>query len=152
MMKIFARLCDPPADEAKLWETYPDKKRLFQERMAVDPPFAPGVAEFFRELVQSYRLGVVSSSSRTEIEPLLEAVGIRPYLSVLVCGGDVQRHKPAPEPYLLAGERLGIKRALVIEDSAPGMASARAAGFDVLRIADPAQMMADVRRRLTETS
>ncbi len=39
MMRIFARLCDPPADPAKLWEEYPRKKKLFQERMeaAVDP-------------------------------------------------------------------------------------------------------------------
>jgi beta-phosphoglucomutase len=148
MMRIFARLCDPPADPAKLWEEYPRKKKLFQERMAVDPPFAPGVADFFRELAQSYRLGVVSSSASAEIEPLLEAAGIRPHLSTVVSGDDVERHKPAPDPYLLAAARLGIRRALVVEDSPAGMESARAAGFEAVRIADPARMMDCVHQRL----
>jgi beta-phosphoglucomutase len=148
MMQIFARLCDPPADPAKLWEQHPRKKQLFQERMAVAPAFAPGVAEFFRELARSYRLGVVSSSASAEIEPLLEAAGIRPHLSTVVSGGDVKRHKPAPDPYLLAAARLGIRRALVVEDSPAGMQSARAAGFEAPRIADPARMMECVRERL----
>jgi beta-phosphoglucomutase len=148
MMRIFARLCDPPADPVKLWEEYPRKKRLFQERMAVDPPFAPGMAEFFRELARSYRLGVVSSSASAEIEPLLEAADIRRHLSTVVSGDDVERHKPAPDPYLLAAARLGIQRALVVEDSPAGMESARAAGFEAVRIADPARMMDCVNQRL----
>lgn len=148
MMQIFARLSDPPADPARLWQEHPRKKQLFQERMAVHPPFAPGIADFFRELAQSYRLGVVSSSASAEIEPLLVAAGIRPYLGTVVSGGDVDRHKPAPDPYLLAAARLGIRSALVVEDSLPGMESARAAGFEAVRIADPARMMDCVRRRL----
>jgi beta-phosphoglucomutase len=148
MMPIFARLCDPPADPAKLWAQHSRKKQLFQERMKVHPPFAPGIAEFFRDLAQSYRLGVVSSSNIAEIGPLLEAAGIRPHLSTVVSGGDVQRHKPAPEPYLLAAARLGIRRALVVEDSPAGMESARAAGFEAVRITDPARMMERVNERL----
>lgn len=148
MMAVFAGLADPPADPAKLWQRYPLKKRLFQERMAVDPPFAAGVADFFRALSARYKLGVVSSSAHVEIEPLLEAAGIRQYLGTVVGGEDVKLHKPAPEPYLLAASRLGIRSALVVEDSLPGMASARAAGFEALRITDPARMMEIVSARL----
>ena len=148
MMQVFANVCDPPADPATLWEQYPLKKRLFQERMAVEPPFAPGVADFFRDLAIRYRLAVVSSSASAEVAPLLEASGIRPHLSTVVCGEDVERHKPAPDPYLLAAARLGIQRALVVEDSPAGMESARAAGFEAMRIADPARMMDCVRQRL----
>ncbi len=150
MMRIFANLCDPPADPAKLWQEHPRKKRLFEERMAVDPPFAPGIVDFFRNLAPKNRHGVVSSSARAEIEPLLENVGVRPYLNTMVCGDDVQHHKPSPEPYLLAATRLGVRHALVVEDSQPGMASARAAGFEVIRITDPALMMERVRERLGE--
>jgi HAD superfamily hydrolase (TIGR01509 family) len=148
MIHVFAKLVDPPADPAKLWEQYPRKKQLFQERIAVAPPFAEGVADFFRELAGRYKLGVVSSSARAEVEPLLALMGILPYLSTTVCGGDVQRHKPDPEPYLLAAQRLGIHRALVVEDSPPGMESARAAGFEAMRISNPALMMQMVRARL----
>jgi len=148
MMAVFARLADPPADPAKLWEQYPLKKQRFQERMAAGAAFAPGIADFFRELSAEYKLGVVSSSAHAEIEPPLEAAGILAYLSTVVGGEDVERHKPAPDPYLLAGRRLGIRRALVVEDSLPGMESARAAGFAAVRITDPARMMEVVRSRI----
>ena len=148
MMRIFAKLSDPPADPARLWEQHPRKKQLFQERIAVAPAFAPGMAEFFRELARSYRLGVVSSSASAEIEPLLEVADIRRHLSTVVSGDDVERHKPAPDPYLLAAARLGIRRALVVEDSPGGMESAQAAGFEAVRIADPARMMDCVHQRL----
>ena len=148
MMTVFARLADPPADPAKLWEQYQLKKDLFKQRMASHAPFAAGVADFFRDLSARYKLGVVSSSAHVEIDPLLESAGIMPYLSTVVGGGDVQRHKPHPEPYQLAGRRLGIRTALAVEDSPPGMESARGAGFDVIQINDPARMMEMVRARL----
>jgi beta-phosphoglucomutase len=151
MMPIFAKLANPPADPARLWERYEVKKEMFRERMAAYPPFAEGLAEFFRELSGRYKLAVVSSSAHAEIEPPLEAAGILRYLDTVVGGGDVKRHKPAPDPYLLAGSRLGIRSALAVEDSPPGMESARAAGFEALRITDPARMMECVRKRL-ETS
>jgi len=152
MVKIFAKLADPPADPAKLWEQYPLKKQRFRERMAANAPFAEGVGEFFRELSGEYKLGVVSSSSHAEIEPYLEASGIRQYLGTVVGGDDVKRHKPAPDPYVLAGERLGIRSALAVEDSPPGIESARAAGFAAVRITDPARMMDVVRARLNESA
>lgn len=148
MVKIFANLADPPADPEKLWEQYPLKKQRFRERMAANAPFAAGVAEFFRELSSQYKLGVVSSSSHAEIEPYLEAAGIRPYLGTVVGGDDVKRHKPAPDPYVLAGQRLGIESALAVEDSSPGIESALAAGFLAVRVTDPARMMEVVRARL----
>lgn len=148
MIHTFARLLDPPADPARLWAEYPRKVELFRKRMAVDPPFAAGLAEFFRELAARYKLGVVSSSARPEIEPLLDAAGISGYLDTVVSGEDVERHKPAPDPYLLAGRRLGIQRALAVEDSPAGIQSARTAGFEAVRITDPARMIEVVRRRL----
>jgi beta-phosphoglucomutase len=148
MIEVFARLTDPPSDPAKLWEKYPLKRQRFRERMAANAPFAAGVAEFFRELNAQYKLGVVSSSSHAEIEPFLEAAGIRQYLGTVVGGDDVKRHKPAPDPYVLAGQRLGIRSALAVEDSAPGIESARAAGFAAVQVRDPARMMEIVRARL----
>lgn len=147
MMPIFANLANPPADPLKLWERYEIKKQLFRERMT-HPPFAEGLPEFFRELSGRYKLAVVSSSAHAEIEPPMEQVGILQYFSTVVGGGDVKRHKPNPEPYLLAGSRLGVTHALAVEDSLPGMQSAQAAGFEALRIADPARMMEVVRTRL----
>jgi HAD superfamily hydrolase (TIGR01509 family) len=72
---------------------------------------------------------------------------MREYLKI-VGGENVKRHKPAPEPYLLAAERLGVTRALVIEDSAAGVASGRAAGFEVMTVKHPREVAGMVRERI----
>lgn len=148
MMRVFEGLSDPPADLARLRESHQRKKKMFRERMAVDPPFAPSIAEFLRTLAGKYKLGVVSTSAHYEIEPLLEMAGLRAYLDTIVGYEDTELHKPAPDPYLLAGGRLGTSRALALEDSAAGLASARAAGFEAVHIASPATLVATVRERL----
>lgn len=55
---------------------------------------------------------------------------------ILISADMVTKGKPDPEPYLRASEGLGFKPAdcLVIEDAAAGIASARAAGMEVIGI------------------
>jgi beta-phosphoglucomutase len=151
MLREIGRLADPPRDWQALWSLYPAKKELFQSRMS-DPPFEAGLKAILPELVRDYRLAVVSSSACVEIEPLLRAGGIRDHFATVVGGESVQRHKPAPDPYLLAAERLGVRHALVIEDSAAGIASGRAAGFEVLAVKHPRQVAELVIGRLTLSS
>jgi len=150
MMKIFAALSDPPADPARLWKEYPRKKQIFYERMVANPPFVAGLKAFMQELAAQYKLGVVSSSAHDEIDHLLMAAGVYDLLGTVVCGHDAQRVKPAPDPYLLAARNLGVARALVVEDSDAGMESARAAGFEAVRITAPARMIETVRERLAK--
>ncbi len=151
MIEGFAKRANPPRDAAELWAAYPAKQACFRRVMSDRPPFPEGLPEFVRSLAREYRLAVVSSSSRNEVEPMLERGGIRPFLGTVVCGEDVVRHKPAPDPYLLAAERLGVKTALVAEDSEAGVASARAAGFDVVQIPHPSDTAALVGSRLRAT-
>jgi beta-phosphoglucomutase len=145
---IFSRLAAERADTAALWERYPVKRDLFRRRMSDAPPFLSGMREFLAELHPRYRLAVVTSSARAEIEPLLERGGMRPFLGALVCGEDVREHKPAPEPYLLAARLLAVERALVVEDSNAGMESARRAGFEAVRIPAASETIELVRARL----
>ena len=62
----------------------------------------------------------------------LRAAGL-PVSDVLVSADQVARGKPAPDPYLLAAERLGVDPAacLVLEDAPSGIAAGRAAGMTV---------------------
>jgi mannitol-1-/sugar-/sorbitol-6-phosphatase len=62
----------------------------------------------------------------------LRAAGL-PIPGVLVSSDQVARGKPAPDPYLLAAERLGVDPAdcLVLEDAPSGIAAGRAAGMTV---------------------
>jgi HAD superfamily hydrolase (TIGR01509 family) len=120
-----------------LWEQYPAKKALFRSRMMDAPPFPSTLGATLEALRGKYKMAVVSSSSCEEIEPLLERAGLRGYFETVVGGGDVKKQKPDPEPYRLAATRLGVTRALVLEDSQAGMAAGRAAGFEVIQVRHP---------------
>jgi HAD superfamily hydrolase (TIGR01509 family) len=115
--------------------------------MEAAPPISEAVMDVLKSL-SDYRLALVSASSRSELEPLLERAGMRAYFDALVCAEDVERTKPAPDPYLLAVRLLGVTKALAVEDSASGIESARAAGLDVLEVAGPAEMPNLLRARL----
>jgi beta-phosphoglucomutase len=148
MLRTMAARSDPPRNWEELWAQYPAKKKLFQARMAQLPPFERLLDGFLGELHGVYKLAVVTSSATTEIVPILTAGGIRQHFDTLVGGEDVQNHKPAPDPYLLAAQRLGVRTALVVEDSQVGMTSGRAAGFEVLAVKGPADLRERVLGRL----
>ena len=126
-------------DPESLRPQYARKKELFRQRIREASPCAAETVALIRSLTD-YRLAVVTSSGRAEVEPVLERSGIRERFEAVVFGEDVARHKPSPDPYLLAAERLGAGRPLVVEDSDAGVSSARAAGFDVVRIAAPGDL------------
>lgn len=135
----------PPIPFAEIWPEYQRKQLLFRERLMAAPPFLEETLDLVRELAGAYKLGVVSSSGRTEVEPPIERAGIRDCFGVFVCGREAANLKPAPDPYLLAAELLQVKRPLVVEDSDAGVASATAAGFDVVRISRPDRVSMEVR-------
>jgi HAD superfamily hydrolase (TIGR01509 family) len=76
-------------------------------------------------------VAVVSGSARAEIEPVLEAAGIRDAFTAVVSLDDIRRSKPDPEGYLIALHLLGIEAAgaAAVEDSPAGVAAAKAAGL-----------------------
>src|SRR5215469_10889917 len=77
MLRRMAACSDPPVDWEAMWAQYPKKKELFRARMLTAPPFLPGLDYLLARLHRQYKLAVVSSSSRTEIDPLLIAGGLR---------------------------------------------------------------------------
>lgn len=148
--QLMSMLCsqkDPPVDVECLIAQYPRKKDMFRTAMLAREAFTPDVKALLAEL-RDYRLAVVTSSGQGEVEPILQQAGVLDRFHTRIYGGDVKRHKPAPDPYLLAIERLGVNRALVLEDSEAGETSARTAGLDVLRVRTPAEMPALLRETL----
>ncbi|MBS1830680.1 MAG: HAD family phosphatase [Acidobacteria bacterium] len=146
MAEEVAAMADPPVAPDAVYSRYGAKSELFRERMRRELPFAPGIVELVTGL--KVPVGVVTSSGRMEVAPVLEAGGLMPLLAVTVFSEDVTRHKPDPEPYRKAAERLGVSRPLVVEDSVAGETSGRAAGFDVVRIPHPGETVRLVRERL----
>ncbi len=123
---------------------YARKRALWDQRAPVVCRVPDQLRSFIASSSRIYRLGVVSSSERCEVEPLLAAQGILGHLAVLVCGEDVENLKPAPDPYLLALGLLGgigAGECLVVEDSGPGAEAARAAGMLVIRVEGPGAVL-----------
>jgi len=148
MLRRLAAEARPPRSGDDLWKLYPAKKDLFRARVLSAPPFDAALGAFLSHLDGRYAMAVVSSSSCSEIEPMLVAGGLRQYFQTVVGGDNVKRHKPAPDPYLLAAERLRARAPLVVEDSEAGLASGRAAGFEVLAVTRPAEVPVLVGRLL----
>ncbi|MCX6593822.1 MAG: HAD family phosphatase [Acidobacteria bacterium] len=149
MIATLVPLANPSVEFDEIYAQYPRKKALFRDRMLAQPAIYEPTMELVRSL-DGYKRAVVTSSGRTEVEPILDKLGLLPHLDATVFGGDVERLKPAPDPYLRAASLLGITRALVVEDSEAGIASGQAAGFDVVRITharDVAQLVRDALRK-----
>ena len=147
LMTLLCRRAGRPFEVDQVLAQYPRKKELFRARMLELNAVSQDIMELLRTL-NGYQLGVVTSSGRAEVEPILQKAGIDGLFHAAVYGSDVKRLKPAPDPYLLAVQKLGVRSALVLEDSDAGEASARAAGLDVLRVSTPAQMPQLLRARL----
>lgn len=94
----------------------------------------PGVVALLEQLEQAgIRKAVVSSSSHHWVDGWLEKIGLAGRFEQVVCRGDAERIKPAPDLYLEAMRRLDLEPqdCLVIEDSLNGIKAANAAGVEV---------------------
>jgi sugar-phosphatase len=88
-----------------------------------------GCADFLASLPPG-RWAIVTSAPRLLAEARIAAAGL-PIPEVLVAAEDVERGKPAPDPFLLGARKLGVLPAdcLVFEDTLAGLQSAAAAGM-----------------------
>ena len=150
LVDFLARLAQPPQTSERLWQRFEEKQRRFLAKALASPPIPEPTREMIKRL-SHIKLAIVTSTSMREIEPLLAAAAIRHCFQTIVAAEDVIRHKPDPEPYRLAARRLGVRRALVVEDSDAGEAAGRAAGFDVLRVRSPQEVPEAVWARLFDS-
>ena len=97
-------------------------------------PWRPGASELIDDvLAAGVRTALVTNTERVLTERALVTLG-RHRFEVTVCGDEVVRGKPDPDPYLRAAELLGLapEQCLAVEDSPTGTAAAEAAGCPVL--------------------
>lgn len=129
----------PPADASRMNDLVPDvhraKTRRYAAMVAAGPvPLRPGVTRLLQEArAAGVKLAIASTTSAANVEALLrQALGAQwsGWFDALACGDSVARKKPAPDVYFLALETLGLaaERCIAFEDSANGVAAARAAG------------------------
>lgn len=96
---------------------------------------APVVAVARRELGRR-KLAVASGGKRDVVLSTLEGAGLAGLFPVVVGAEDVTRGKPAPDVFLAAAARLGVRpeRCVVYEDADLGLSAGRAAGMRVVDI------------------
>lgn len=109
-------------------------------------PLYPGIEDvIFQIRDHDLKLGLVSDTLSLEIETVLTSAKLAEYFPVIVSGDDVSSHKPNPEGYLLAVERMNQvypelnlqpHEFLVVEHTPSGIQAAKRAQMQVLGVAN----------------
>lgn len=111
---------------------------LMHERVRVQVEARPGAVELVAGIrrLPGVRLGLASNSHRYLVDDALATAGLADAFDTIVTADDVEHPKPAPDIYLLACQRLGAApaEALALEDSASGVAAAKAAGLTCIAV------------------
>ena len=123
-----------------------DKTAAHRKLLEGELPLFPGVVTLIKALKRNHSTGLVSMARRTEIDHVLERAALTSYFDVIVSAEDATACKPDPSCYNNGLELLNRRRGeahviplrpdecLVVEDSPPGILSARAAGMRTLGV------------------
>ena len=105
----------------------------------IGPRKMPYIEELLKYLKgNSYKVAVASSSNMDHIINNMEKTGLKKYIDEFASGAEVENGKPAPDVFLLAAKRLGVKpeECLVLEDSKAGVIAGSSAGAKVIMVPD----------------
>ncbi len=114
------------ADEIDYYESHKHLERIIPE--AVDA---------LKEAKQAgLRTALVTSKNRLELEMFLPRLGVNRWVDAVVSSSDVTRPKPAPDPVLVALQRLGARpqEAVFVGDTVYDIQCAREAGVKVIAV------------------
>lgn len=99
-------------------------------------PEIDGAVAAVRHLATRYPVALASSAHADVIAVALELTGLSAIFGIAVSADEVASGKPAPDVYLEAARRLGVRpeACLVVEDSVNGVRAGRAAGMTVVLV------------------
>lgn len=120
----------PDAEVARVADAKEARYRELVRERGID--LLPGVRVWLERLhAAGWRQAIASAAPRLNVEAIMAALDIAPFFSAIVSAEDVQRGKPDPQVFLLAGERTGVPptRCVVLEDAPAGLEGARRAGM-----------------------
>jgi HAD superfamily hydrolase (TIGR01509 family) len=129
--EIHARLVERYPLGMAMDELIAGSTRERHQVMASGVRVLPGALDAVGRVRGRVPMGIVSGSSRGELEFCLRWLAITPWFDVTIASEDVPEGKPSPFGYLKAAARLAVhpEDCLVFEDSAAGIAAARSAGM-----------------------
>ena len=107
------------------------------EDVAKNTTLAEGVHKVLAGLKEAgFKMVVVSQNYKLMIERVLRHYNLNRFFEFYVSLEDIERKKPDPEVYLKCLSRLKISKeqAIVVEDDADGVGSAKNAGIKVIAV------------------
>jgi HAD superfamily hydrolase (TIGR01509 family) len=121
---------DAPGILADVYDSY----LAVIEELGVEP--MPGARSLVAALAGRIPLAVASNTREHMVRATLAASGLPPVFEHVFSPSAERRPKPEPDVYVAACDALGVAPAdaVAFEDSAPGMAAARAAGMYVIGV------------------
>jgi beta-phosphoglucomutase len=148
---VFQRLKQKYQLTQEVDELLKRKREIFNGRFDTDADLnlLPGVRTLIEDLHQhGVQLVLASSASNGTIARVFNRFGLAPYFTHLVSGEDFEESKPHPAIFLHAAEVSGtpVTQCIVIEDSANGVAAAKAAGIYCVGYASPHSAGQDLRQ------
>jgi HAD superfamily hydrolase (TIGR01509 family) len=123
-----------PSEPAQIHRLVARKAAVYAALAEGELVIVPGVSAFVRAAAERARIAVVSGALRAEIQTGLARAGIADLIEYIISTEDVPTTKPDPAGFRLALHRLrrhhggDAWRAVVVEDSRPGLVAARALG------------------------
>lgn len=128
-----------------LAEVIAAKSRAFREILREGVRPFPGALPLIEAIhSRGIPLAISSGALRSDIDPILAALGIADRFVRIVSADEVERSKPDPESYRLAwsslrrrfpGAMTSPENTVAIEDTPAGVRSAKGAGLSVLAVA-----------------
>ncbi len=130
-----AELCLGPGDP-RIAAFIRERIDRYRSTVADGSTVTDAMRDAVRFAAERARLAIVSGAAREEILPVVAAAGLGDLFAIVVTDDDVALGKPDPESYLLALAALGVagEETLVFEDTEAGVASAKAAGAQVVAL------------------
>lgn len=131
---------DRYGDDFPLDEYKEEVRAIFRTRCPGGyPPIKPGAKELLAWLSErGVPVALASSTHTAVVRRELDAAGLLPYFTAVICGDQVSRSKPEPDIFLKAAEALGAEApdCFIIEDSFNGVRAAYAAGARTIMVPD----------------
>ncbi len=112
-------------------------KEVYLDLLKTEVDLTDGAGEFLDSLkINHLKTGLVSSAQRWMVNSVLKRFSMDSVFDLKIVREDVQNHKPSPEAYLLALEKLKLEKnsVIVFEDSSSGLVAAQEAGCEVIAI------------------
>ena len=133
---VFDLMRDRGADEEAVQALRARRDSIYRERVGRGVDVYAGAGETLATLGERYPMAIVTSALRVDFELAHRTTGLLPHFEFVLASGEYARHKPHPDPYLEAADKLGVapERCVVVEDSVRGLQAAVAAGMACLAI------------------